>query len=69
MFVVAVVIPCAMAVPRALTRDLSPVVSYVLYRKATEENNFVCLNEYSKSTVTLGALNKTKVIKKKKISL
>lgn len=34
---------------------------HMLHSRATEENNLVCLNEYSKSTVILGALNKTKV--------
>lgn len=38
----------------------------MLYSRATEENNLVYLNEYPKSTVTLGALNKTQVIEKKK---
>lgn len=63
-FVVAVLIPHAMAVPRALTRAL---LCYMLYSRAAEQNNLVCLNEYSTSNVTLGALRK--IIGKKKISL
>lgn len=52
-----------MAVPRALTRAL---LCYMLYSRAAEQNNLVCLNEYSTSNVTLGALRKTKIIEKKK---
>ena len=35
------------------------LLCYMLYNRTTEENILVCLNEYCKSTVTLGALSRS----------
>lgn len=39
------------------------LLCYGLYHRAAEEDNLVCLNEYSKSTLTLEAVNEIKITK------